>query len=96
MLVNSKDLGFVPGLAKAHASFASVFTFGFQKLRADWDRFPNVACHSFANSLKFDFLMRVKSNSMETSEHALGYFPLLFSACIQLLVMLMVKLDEQK
>lgn len=34
--------------------------------------FPNVTCHSFANILKFDFLTSLESNSMETSEHALG------------------------
>lgn len=40
--------------------------------------------------------MRVESNSMETLERALGSFPLLIFACIQLSVMLMVKLIVQK
>lgn len=63
------DCRFIPGSAKIWASFAARLTFSFQKPRA---RFPNMACRSFANDLKFDLLTRLEIGIMESLEHALG------------------------
>lgn len=82
LLVNSKDRMFIPGLAKPHTSLATGFTFGFQV--ESWVGFPSVACHSFASRLKFDFLTRLETNSMEASEHALGASYPTFCMCTSL------------
>lgn len=69
---------FIPGSAKLWASFATRPAFSFQKPRA---RFPNMACQSFANDLKFDLLTRLENGSMEPLERALGVsFPCLLNA----------------